>query len=318
MSVGTPDDQTRITEMIGLERTLYIVKEGGIYATQLADNIDPQRTNPNVPNVQQKVLSIGSSSILVGKTLLTAKELFNPTFLPQKFDKDAGLNFALAALKDLAAMNEIAERLEQAQANAEVQDYRTRDRSVLLPSAGNVASELKTFAQKADHVLQSLLGIIKLFYGAEIGKRWFESVAEMAVQQYGANDEFTKLLQEALPVLKFIRNMRNCVEHKKPGQDAIATDFTLSPTLELVPPTVEIIHPETSQPRMQASAFMRDVTDQLADIFEIMLAFLCGKNAQPFAGFTIGVIVLPPEQRRTPQVRYSYGTNIGGQISPIG
>ncbi|MCR6732599.1 MAG: hypothetical protein NVV83_00135 [Afipia sp.] len=318
MSVGTPDDQTPITEMIGLGGILYIIKEGGVYATQLADKIDPQRTNASVPNVQQRILSIGSSSELVGKTLLTARELLNPTFLPAGFDKEAGLTLALSALKDLAAMQDMAVNIEEAQKKAEVQDYRQRDRSVLLPSVGDITAQTKAFAQKADHVLQSLLGIAKLLYGEKAGKRGFRSLAELVAQQYGVDDDFSKFMQQALPVLQFVRNVRNCVEHPKPDQYVVASDFTLSPALELVPPTIEVVHPKTLQPRIQASVFMRDVTAQLAGIFEVMLAFLSGKNAQPFAGFPIGIIVLLPEQRRSPHVRYSYGTIMGDQISPIG
>ena len=225
---------------------------------------------------------------------------------------------ALAALKDLAAIKEALEPIEAAEQKAQVTDYRQRDRSVLLPSIGNIDPQIKTFAQKSDHVLQSILGLAKLFYGEDVGKKWFESLLKVAVEKYGEESSFVQFLRDVMPALKFIRNFRNCVEHPKPNQRVVSHDFSLSANLELVPPSIEVIHPETGQPRIGATLFMREHLDQLTNIFELFLAFLCGVNAQPFSGIPIGIMQLPSDKRRTPHVQYSYATNFGGQATPIG
>jgi hypothetical protein len=46
---------------------LLAIKEKGIYAIQLAGEIDPDRTNLGVPNVQRQLLKYGTNSILVRK-----------------------------------------------------------------------------------------------------------------------------------------------------------------------------------------------------------------------------------------------------------
>jgi hypothetical protein len=75
MTIGDSTDPSAISEMISLGSRLVIVKEKGVWQTQLADAIDPERSNPRIPNTQQKLLSRGSSDAMVGRTLLQAKRL---------------------------------------------------------------------------------------------------------------------------------------------------------------------------------------------------------------------------------------------------
>jgi hypothetical protein len=311
MQVGGPDDLSAITEMVPIEGILHFVKEKSIYACKLADTIDPGRTNPHIPNVQQKVLALGSDSLLVGRTLLTAKELFHDHFLPESFDCKAALALAFGALKDLAAMQAIAEQIQTAQASSQLEDRRQQDRSVVLPSIGDVSALSKSFLQKADHALQALLGIVKLFYGDNAGKAWFESLVQLAERKYGADDQFTKFLVLALPLFQFVRNARNCVEHPKPSQRVIVTDFVLNAAMQVVAPTIEIVHPKSHQPPVSIEEFTREFIEQISGVFELMIAFMCGKHAQPIGSFPLGLIELPEGRRRSKHVRFSYATRDG-------
>ena len=72
---------TAIREMIPLGDTMYFVKERGIYAMQLADQIDPDRTNAALPDTQQRILRIGTDDPVVARTLLTANTLFKEAVL---------------------------------------------------------------------------------------------------------------------------------------------------------------------------------------------------------------------------------------------
>ena len=60
MQVGGDGDDSAIPEMIPIGDTLYMIKERSIYAVQLADQIDPDRTNAAIPDTQQQILSIGA------------------------------------------------------------------------------------------------------------------------------------------------------------------------------------------------------------------------------------------------------------------
>ncbi|MFA7301936.1 MAG: hypothetical protein WC069_06520, partial [Candidatus Shapirobacteria bacterium] len=80
MKVGAPDDG-KITEMVSLGDRMLVVMERAIHVMQLADSIDPGRTNISIPNTQQRLLSRGADDPIVAKTLLTAQVLFKKTHL---------------------------------------------------------------------------------------------------------------------------------------------------------------------------------------------------------------------------------------------
>jgi hypothetical protein len=69
MNVGSPDDLSPITSMIVIGKMLYVVKASSVYQVRMADDINPERTNPSVPNTQQKILGVGSDSEVVGRTV---------------------------------------------------------------------------------------------------------------------------------------------------------------------------------------------------------------------------------------------------------
>src|SRR5262245_2861176 len=174
MDIGTPDDQSAVTGMFPIGDDLYVVKERGIYEVKLADRIDPNRTNIAIPNTQQRVLNYGSDAPLVGRTLLTAKELFNPTYLPKNLNLAEALHLSFEALKDLAAMLDAAGALQQDQlaATRAIERNLQKGGAVALPAVGNIAARCKDFVQKADHSLQSMLSMVRIFYGKDAGRQW--------------------------------------------------------------------------------------------------------------------------------------------------
>lgn len=318
MQVGTADDASAIKEAFTIGGVLHIIKEKGIYVCKLADQIDPARTNPNIPNVQQRVLTYGTDSPLVRQTLLTAKKLFNPSYLPEAIDCDKALLLTLQSLHDLASMQDIAMVFTTARDKAVLEDRRNKDGSVVLPRVGDVNALCKSFIQKADHALQSALGIVKLFYGPAAGKGWFESLKEITETRYGVDDPFARFMKDALPFLKLVRNARNCVEHPKPGEQIIVNDFELNNKMQIVPPLIEIIHPKTPQPEMHISQFGSQVIEQISNIFEMLIAFLCDRHVRTDLGLQFQVINLPEEWQAAQHVRYSYGLYDGERVIPAG
>lgn len=86
MKVGVPEDGA-IKEMFGLKDRMLFILERAIYAMQLADEIDPNRSNISIPNTQQKLLGRGAEDPLVAKTLLTAHTLFKEIHLGKAFSE---------------------------------------------------------------------------------------------------------------------------------------------------------------------------------------------------------------------------------------
>ncbi len=180
--------------MLPIGGVMHIIKERGIYAVKLADAIDPQRTNPEIPNTQQRVLAYGSDSKLVGRTLLTARTMFNKNYLPESFDHDRALAIAFEALKELIGMGEVARdyvAAEKAASDLFMSQRQTRV-SLVVPSIGDVESRCKNFIQKADHVCGALYGITGLFYKVPV--KGCNFLAELCRGNYGKDDPFTRFL----------------------------------------------------------------------------------------------------------------------------
>jgi hypothetical protein len=321
MNVGSPDDLSPITSMIVIGKIMHVVKPNSIYEVRLADSIDPERTNPSVPNTQQKILNEGSDSEVVGRILLTANTLFKTNYLPKNIDCDEALQLSFEALKDIIAMREVRDffRLNEQESATSLRDNRNTDRSVLLPSIKNLPQRCGEFLQKADHSLGKLYSVIQIFY-PKARKPYFEGFSETLVALYGATDPFAVGVRGAVPFLKFVRDARNCVEHPKPNHKIVVKDFQLDPSGKILAPTIEVIHPRSPQNSVSVAAFMNDICVAIVGVFESMIAGLCSKHVTSGPGQPFEVVEIPDESlRREKFVRYSYGLiDQDGRIIPIG
>jgi hypothetical protein len=301
MEIGTPNDPSAIKLAFEIGGSLYVIKQRGIYQIKLADEIDPDRTNATIPNVQQPVLAYGADSEIVARTLLTAHQLFNASYLARSIDHKEALVLVFEVLKDLVAMDEIRLNLNavEERENAAFSERQTHSGALLLPSVGNIEALCEAFVQKADHALASLLSIVKLFYGNDAGRKWFESLAELAEARYGQGSEFAQYMRHVLPLLQFVRHTRNCVEHPNPAQRIVVRDFVLLPRGEVASPTIEVIHPKTPYPSASVTTYMKDTMERIVDVSEGVIAYLCANNmrAESAGPFPISVVVLPPDQR---------------------
>src|SRR5258708_1987314 len=151
--LDNPDDGTPIKEMLSLNDRLLLITEKCTYEVTLADQIDPKRTNPNLPhNVRRKLLDHGTNSELLCNILLLAKVMFRKEFQPQ-LDIASAMARALDALAEIVSMDQVAKEFNAAQ-NAAIEKaalVKQQARSFSLPSFGNVHRDCKTFTQKAHH-----------------------------------------------------------------------------------------------------------------------------------------------------------------------
>ena len=113
IEVNPPDDDSPIIEFLTLDEKLYVLKERGLYRVMLADEIDPERKNIEIPNTVQRALRMGADSEIVGRTLLTGKALFKSEFLPNEIDCNRAMTLLLEITRDLVAMSITAAELSE-------------------------------------------------------------------------------------------------------------------------------------------------------------------------------------------------------------
>src|SRR5271156_3019675 len=151
-SIHNSDDGSPIREMIVLGERMLLITDSCTYAVQVADQIDPGRTNPALPhNVQQKLFDRGVESELLCRSFLQAWRMFRKEF--QTIDIAQALQRSFEALSELIAMEDVAAAFKSTEQTAidKARSVERKDASLAIPAVGNVRAHCKTFAQKADH-----------------------------------------------------------------------------------------------------------------------------------------------------------------------
>jgi hypothetical protein len=320
MQVGGDGDDSAISEMIPIGDTLYMIKERSIYAVQLADQIDPDRTNAAIPDTQQQILSIGAGAPVVARTLLTAHTLFRKNLLGPSFDEQRGLRLAFELLQDIVAMSGMLTELEGADAHARAsfEAQKPQRNALRLPAIGNLKARCDAFAQKGAHVVNTLEEIAKLFYRNELASKWVDSLTALSAERCGEESPFAQYMNDVRPFLLFVLGMRNMIEHPAPGKYIEVRDFRLVSSGQIAPPAVEIVRPGEEPEIATISLLMKKVIDDLVSVSEVLMAHLCNLNVQPFAGMPIQVVELPEDQRPNKHQRFFYGCMYGDQIVRFG
>ena len=318
LEINTPDDDSAISEMISTADRLLVVKDKGIYEIKFADQVDPERTNIDVPNTIQRILPYGAQDAWIGAVVLTANHLLRSPCLQSDINGAEAFAVVLEIADDIAGAHELVEKYCDAE-NVAIRSFDPnirKNRSFIVPALGNIEIRCNEFLHRSDHALQKLFRIVQNFY-PDVGYGRWEGLKTKIGGESKDIDNFPQFLDETVPFLQLIRNARNCVEHPKPEQRLVTSDFSVDARNVLLPPTVEIIDPSTPLPRVSVNAFFTQTFKDLVRVVELMVVFLCARHVSTIGGFLVQVVEFPQKHRRSPHVRYGYGTKIGDEIVPM-
>jgi len=321
MQVGEPEDGA-ICQMISIGNQLHIIAEHAVFAVQLADEIDPERTNESVPNTNQKILSRGAKDPVVGRILLTAHAMFKTSHLRQELPEQDALKLALDISRDISAMldmhAELAAEITRItnESNAKV----ASDQSLALPAVGNLKSRCDAFAQKVGHVIDTMKALARLFYPDRLSRKWIDSLVRLSAEEHGDSEPLHRFMVDVRDRLLFMRDIRNMIEHPRDDAKIVVNDFRLTSELRLALPCVDIIRGEEPSSSIDMQTFLTNTTEELLSIAEMFIALLCGANADSFAGFPLLIVELPESRRpvRNPHQRISWGVVMNGEVQPLG
>lgn len=310
--IEEPGDQTKITGFIKIgEKRLLIATERGLYEFKLADQIDPERTNISIPNVQQRVLHYGSQTRFVARTVQTASALFGKGHF-SKINTDKVIELALAAAQELASMQDAADRLRAEQLTATVSgSVPVRNRMATLPVIANLDARVKNFVQSLDHAYKALFETTELFYGTGYRKRWFEAFVKLLSATLPPDDPYLAFAQATLPTLRQWRYLRDGIEHPNQTDYAAIKNYEIELLGNVRVPTIELVHHETPLPRTSLLDFMDKTIDEFSLIYENYLAYLADRYIEPFSKFPLGVIEFDPKEIGETFVRFSLAIDLG-------
>jgi hypothetical protein len=314
------DSEGAIKDMYNVGDFLLFIKETAIYQMQLADQIDPDRTNIDAPHTQQKLYSVGSTSEVVNRVLVQAKYLFDTGVLGGQLDKTRVLKGVLEFFDEVVAALALFENFHR-DLNVAIEAFEKQKAAggtIMLPSIGDVGGKAKAFIQRAEHAVQRLLALGWLFYDRPSTKAWFDSFVSMLEGTAEGREGEIDLARNVAKYAHFVRNCRHCIEHPKPSQRLIVSDFKITSAARIEPPTIEIVHPETPEPKIELAVFMFGMVESLMRAGEQLMAFLASSHVTPSLRNSIVVFDFPVEERRNPQVRFYFAMDMGGRMVPLG
>lgn len=317
--VGDPNDMTPIGDIFTTDENLYAITNKAIYLLKLADEIDPDRTNPNLPNLQKKVLNHGLDNEVIGRVLLTAKILFDKNHHGPEFNCHEALSNSFELTKLLTEMQDIHTDLAKDIDTIMKQGLNTGiDRSLRLPTTPKLETQVEAFIKKADQVRNNIIAYLKLVYNSGTNKKTIENLYSDIDAKHGTQSGMAQFVYSIMLPLKFIRNIRNAMEHPKDDNRVLTKDFILESVGTVYPPSIEFINKDTPQPKMLITSFMEQMNNHLIEIIESLIVHLCVSNMGHFNGFKCCIMELPPERRRHKNTRFSYAIRIQGQWQPLG
>ncbi|SHM89889.1 hypothetical protein SAMN05216524_10421 [Mucilaginibacter sp. OK098] len=311
--VGDGDDGA-IMEMKDMQGKMLVIKERAIYEVSFADTIDPKREYPDLPaNVQKKLIDLGTESQLASKTYLMALKMMKPEYISAYVDVKRALEVSFELLLELHKLNQEKESYRLAE-KAAIEEYELRRGQKLdykLPSIPDIQTRCKTFFQKADHVLQTLMEINSLFFiEKKLHKQaHFDTFLSLLKEEYGEKDDFVKMIEQVLPFLKKLRALRDCLDHRQDG--VIITDFDLQLNNNVLTPTISLNFRKETIERMPLEMLMDATTKNLLYTVESTLALLCGKHVCIDKMMPYCLRFIPKQQRRNKYIKYAFWSPIG-------
>jgi hypothetical protein len=217
--INTPGDESAISGMNSIDdERLLLIKGKGIYEIELADQIDPKRTNMNTPSTIQKVLPYGSDDPWVGSVLLTATELLKKPMIGEEVDCGKILNMVLRISQDIAGALEVSESYSKKEQRAlENFDSKIRvDRSVILPAIND--AQLPATYVRAITALSECSSLDEC-------KSWADKSAALASYARQSKDDSMRKMAERIQA-RAIRRAGELLKQIMPKQGA-RTDLEL-------------------------------------------------------------------------------------------
>jgi hypothetical protein len=315
------DDKSEVKEFLSTSDALYVIKETSVFKIQLADDIDPARTNPNIPNLSQQILTQGHDNEIVARILLTAKYLFD--------EKNATVKPFIADLfkSSLVLTEQILELYEMTQAFADEINKKEKEflekpmkpNGFTLPSVSGIATKMHNILSKADKAKDTILEICRLqFLPGVTGKIMLEKLEKAISEDLKDEPDLILAWQETAKFYALIRNTRNASEHPKPGYKLELTDFAMRPDGAINPPLIEIVHPDTPIRTLPITEFLEFIQNLMLAYAENTMVFIRYAALLKNNPFNEWVAAFPEEERRHKHVQFYRAININDQWRILG
>ncbi|MFC4234622.1 hypothetical protein ACFOY8_05230 [Thalassospira xianhensis] len=321
LKVGGKEDNSSIREFVSTSSALYTITELAVYAVRLADDIDPERSNPNIPNLSQKVVPAGYGDEVVGRVILTAKSLFdekNATVGRQiggYFEATIELaNHILELRGMIGSLRQEISAKEQGFVEEQQQIH-----SYTIPSVTDLKTKIHNILVKVDKSKDATLKLYQeVFLPDRSSRPTLEEYDQVFREIPNMPTEYISAWEENRNFWSLVRNIRNCSEHPKKGYQILISDFQMHSNGEVTSPLIEVEHSKTPFGLLPVVEFVQFLEDMTLGYAELSHVFIKSVELLDKKTFNERVSEVPEQNRRHPYVRFYRTIEIGGTERILG
>ena len=232
-----PPENGAIKSMVGFDEYMEIYAVRATYRVKTPDNLDPQRTVPNMPWSNSTNASVGASNPIVARIVIQSVEALGNW--PLRNGDPKILKRHLHACKEEALACEAAYNRLKPHHEAAVQRVTEGklpvQRNIIdCPTLPNLREDAAAFLTSAKRALQSIGEIFNQFYVPDnktprVINANFEFAITRLENSPPVNQDFIDYLRKVVPIVKRFVDIRNGLEHPGPNDATVIQDFLLTP-----------------------------------------------------------------------------------------
>lgn len=321
LRIGDEADQSPLKKIIGIADSMYIFRDESVWKIQLADAIDPERTNSSIPNAQKREIDIGLNSELVRRTVIQVDELVKPAELGSRGDRDKILTLALRSLHALRRLERVRDALlaHEISAQKELKEN-GRSRAFTIPSYADLSEIWSTALESAETVRKCCREIAFAFYPNCARKEtWLDSLFGLIRENISSSSEdFRESYDEIDQVLALVRWIRNRVEHPTEFEFITISDYRLSKDGHVDVPLIRLTGHKKFSGEITIAHIVRELQQGLLYCFESILVLCCLSYLRRDGGFKYEIIQRSTEEAEARQLGlFGYAVELGGALREL-
>lgn len=291
-----PPECGNIITMKVIDDRMFLLAQHCLTSGVFADHIDPNRTNPNLPQIiQQKELEFGAEDSFVRKTVGAAFELADATYLPETVSPDVLLGIAIEAASSLASVVQVSNELRKHQDEMREASKAQELSAAYVPRTPNLNGKVRQSLAALRDVEIAIKKLTAQFFPKDAqNDPWDAKLLEALHGKHGEVAGFDAWRDAAWSVLAGVANHRHAMIHPNETKSVTIFDYELQANGSLLAPTIEIAHEVSAVTRRDVVQFLDKQVADIAEVFEAILGYACDLNVRTILPqFESSVVALP-------------------------
>ncbi|PNU05483.1 hypothetical protein A8V01_15980 [Novosphingobium guangzhouense] len=316
-SMSIPADHGNIVSVKVIGDRMYFIAQRGLTSAVMADHIDPERINADIPPVVQTVeLAYGAEDPMMQRTVCAAFELIDPTYLPQSVDRDAVLTIVIEAAQSLALVKDTVQELQDHQADVRKQAEAGELSRGHVPRTPNLRGKVRQCIAALRDVEVGIKQVAGHFYPKENPKDPWDKAFKPALEAALGAENAADQIINTWAVMDRVADHRHAMIHADATKSLTVFDYGLEPDGHFCAPTIEIAHPKNPVPRHDVGDFLSRQVAEIAEVFEALLAHMCDLNVRHLNDMFVSHVTALEEPRNGSFVVWS--TRMAEGVPPLG